>query len=276
MQLTSAGRDAGFGYAVWSFVNRVAAEVRKTHPDRFITCCAYSSYGEPPQGLHFEPNVAVTLCTGGLPNRLWCPSLKRDYVKRIEKWSRKVANIYVWDYWNCPRHEKGTHGAPSIFPHAIQEWFLLDRGRVKGRVIELADKNRFGQAKNGWVDWMFDALNVYVAFRLMWDVDADVERMVDSYCTDLYGPGAPFIQEFYERMEAAFLEPNGAKAMEKRWEWCGCWEDTYPPAFVADMIALLDKAVSATEGQEPAHARAKLTRAGFETFREAAEAWHTQ
>ena len=56
---------------VWGFVNKVAAATRQTHPDRFITCCSYADYVSVPRAVAFEPNVAVTLCTGlALPERL--------------------------------------------------------------------------------------------------------------------------------------------------------------------------------------------------------------
>jgi hypothetical protein len=33
---------------VWGFVDSVAIKVYKTHPDRWVTCGAYTSYKDPP------------------------------------------------------------------------------------------------------------------------------------------------------------------------------------------------------------------------------------
>ncbi|MGA2258547.1 MAG: DUF4838 domain-containing protein, partial [Thermoguttaceae bacterium] len=46
----------------FSFVNAVAREVRKTHPDKYITTLAYWNYALPPRGFGIEPNVSVAPC----------------------------------------------------------------------------------------------------------------------------------------------------------------------------------------------------------------------
>ena len=53
---------------VWDFVNRVAKEVRKTHPDKRISNCAYGVYTEPPSNIdQLEPNVQVIIVGGRRP-----------------------------------------------------------------------------------------------------------------------------------------------------------------------------------------------------------------
>ena len=46
----------------FSFVNAVAREVRKTHPDKYIATLAYWNYALPPRGFNIEPNVSVAPC----------------------------------------------------------------------------------------------------------------------------------------------------------------------------------------------------------------------
>ncbi|MCA1810005.1 MAG: DUF4838 domain-containing protein, partial [Lentisphaerae bacterium] len=51
---------------VWEFVDRVARELYKTHPDRLVTCGAYASYADAPETIdQFSPNVAVLICNSG-------------------------------------------------------------------------------------------------------------------------------------------------------------------------------------------------------------------
>ncbi|MFN2350821.1 MAG: DUF4838 domain-containing protein, partial [Kiritimatiellia bacterium] len=53
---------------VFGFVDHVAREIRKTHPDRLITCGAYAEYAKPPESIEsFSPNVAVYLSNRGRP-----------------------------------------------------------------------------------------------------------------------------------------------------------------------------------------------------------------
>ena len=249
---------------VWTFVNNVAAEVRKTHPDRIVTCCAYSEYREPPADVYLLPNVAISLCTNYLPN-VWRENTKQDYLKELNGWATKTSDIYVWDYWYA-RRGAGTYGAPSIFPHAMQEWFALERGRVKGRVIELCEFWADGRSSSDWADWMMDSLNMYVAMRLMWDVDQDVDKIIDGYCQQLYGPAAPLLRKFYDELESAWADPATKSGPKPTWDWSTCWLKTYPPDLVQRTMGYLREAEKATRGQEPYHARVAKTLTGFLPF----------
>lgn len=44
---------------VFGFVNKVAAEVRKTHPDKWIGALAYAKYGYCPPQVRLEPNIMI-------------------------------------------------------------------------------------------------------------------------------------------------------------------------------------------------------------------------
>jgi len=274
------GRSGMYSHIVWDFVNRVAAATRKTHPSHFITCCAYAQYATPPEDVHLQPNVAVTLCTGQFfPNMIWRCDTKARYLQWLSRWAEKADRLNVWDYWNAPRFQPRVYGAPSIFPHAVQEWFLLDRGRVRGRVIELTQKDAHGTdvrtkgKGTNWANWMFDSLNVYVAMRLLWDLDQDVDIMLERFYRGFYGPGAPAIRRFYEEMETAYLDPNTKGGPVFRWEWSTCWMDTYPPEFVTRVMGHLRRAEELTRGHEPYHARSVKTLEGFLPFEQVSRAY---
>jgi hypothetical protein len=53
---------------VWDFVNRVAKEVGKTHPNAKVLNCAYGVYTLPPLKIDkLEPNVLVGIVGGRRP-----------------------------------------------------------------------------------------------------------------------------------------------------------------------------------------------------------------
>ena len=254
---------------VWGFVNKVAAEVRKTNPDTYITCSAYTSYAKVPENIAFESNVAVTLALSWFPSKMWNPEIKTNYTQMIEAWSQKSKYIFVWDYFDTMRRSRGVQGAPTLFPHAIQEWFLLDRGRIRGRAIQLTELQSDGTKTIGWADWVYDSLNVYVAFRLLWDLDQDVDKLLAEFYETFYGPGGPAVKSFYDKMEAAFLNPATKAGADCAWDWNTCWNETYPPALVNEVMSHLRQAVAVTEGAEPYHARAVKTLEAFLPFEKA-------
>ncbi|MBN1673891.1 MAG: DUF4838 domain-containing protein [Kiritimatiellae bacterium] len=254
------GKGGMHSELVWGFVNKAAAQLRQSHPDRFVVCSSYGQYRELPKNVYFEPNVAVTICVGvALPAQMRSTNYRKGYLERIDAWSRKAANLYVWDYWDIPRQFQGQYGAPTVFPRAIHETLLAERGRVRGRVIELPYWDSTGKRYAAWTDWVYDALNVYVAFRLMWDMDRDVDAMLAEFYRDFYGPAAPSIQRFYEEMESALFRPRRGKG----WDWSVIWLEVYPPEFVARAMGCLREAERVTRGREPYHARAVKTLEGF-------------
>ncbi|HPN85242.1 MAG TPA: DUF4838 domain-containing protein, partial [Victivallales bacterium] len=71
---------------VWGFANRVATEVYKTHPDKMITCGAYTSYSDAPDTIDkFSPNLAV-----------WISNCSRPKMTDPEHWERYMAKIKKW------------------------------------------------------------------------------------------------------------------------------------------------------------------------------------
>ncbi len=48
-------------------------------------------------------------------------------------------------------------------------------------------------------------LNYYVASRLLWDADLDVDALVADYCQKLYGPAAEPMSDYYEAYERAAI-----------------------------------------------------------------------
>ena len=267
------GSSGQYGNYVWNFVNEAAHELRQTHPDRVITCCAYSHYGDVPE-INLEPNVSVTLTIGSASLKVASSAKARvAHLERIDEWAEKTDELYVWDYWNIPRYDKDTYGAPTIFPHMIQDWFSLERGRVKGRVIQFTSFNSEGiniSRKRNWADWHFDALNIYVGMQLMWNVEQDVDAMLEEFYEQFYGPAGPSIREFYDAMEAAYMDPNNKAEI---WNYRSVWGDVYPRAFVETTMTHLRDAERAARGHDPYHERAEKTLKGFLPFEAASRRW---
>ena len=57
-----------------TFVNKVAWEVAKTHPNGRLTTLAYADYAYYPRNTKLEPNVAVQLCLHS--HNWWAPWAK--------------------------------------------------------------------------------------------------------------------------------------------------------------------------------------------------------
>ena len=247
--------------AVWGFVNKVAAEVAMKAPGKTITCCAYVDYQRKPS-FPLLPNIAVTLCHS--PVLRACLPYKQEWIRLLNEWSSTGAKLYVWEYWCYSRYTRGTFGAPAVFPRQMKEIYAMDVGRVRGRAIELCNKDGDGRAFRGWSDWIYDVQNLYVAGKLMWDPSADVDAILDEYYTKFFGPAAGPVRQFHEEMEKAWAE-NGFVSKDQ-WDYQQVWRKTYPPEFVDRMMGLLKEAVKLAGDREPYAWRAKKLLAGYEPF----------
>ena len=78
-------RDSDY---VFTFVNKVACEVGKSHPNKFLSAIAYLSYQYPPERERMEPNVAVTICKGPRGN-FWPEKLEKDR-QVVELWAAQA------------------------------------------------------------------------------------------------------------------------------------------------------------------------------------------
>jgi len=248
--------------ATWSFVNQVASEVARKAPGKRIKCASYADYNVKPD-FPLLPNVAVTLCFSVPPHSVLYARTR--YLNLLKDWGASGAELYLWEYWNSPRYSRGVYGAPSLFPREIKGWLTLDGDLVKGHVIELSDIDSKGKGINSWADWLYDVQNVYIVNRLMWDRNADVEKILDEFYPAFYGPAAEPVRQFYTEMEGAWSSsPASGKLVD--WDWEACWKKTYPPEFVDKMMGLLRSAAAMSKGKEPYHSRALKTLEGFLPF----------
>ena len=60
-QLTPArGWSGSMSDHVWGYLNRVALELNRSHPDRLVSALAYSAYTQPPEKIEkLSPNLAL-------------------------------------------------------------------------------------------------------------------------------------------------------------------------------------------------------------------------
>lgn len=183
---------------VWRFVDSVAREVAKTHPDKLITCGAYTWYVEPPEGIDkFSPNVAVFIANRGRPGFMdpvnWTP-----YWDAVEAWRKKLAPGHLIRNENN-RYSLREKKFPVIHPRAMAK----DLHALKG--ISVGEYGNIGRSKkHAWHNPGISHLNYYVQSRFMWDADQDVDQLLDEYYEKFYGPAADEMKTAFE-----FIESDG-------------------------------------------------------------------
>lgn len=191
-----------FSDYVWDYVNEVAREVYKTHPDKKIVAMGYGASVLPPTKIaKLSPNIIVCLAQSRSSfqekeKRGWMQDVRRDWLAKLPAGSQQ---LFVYDYYLHPREERAFAFIPVYFPHAIAEDLRSLKGISLGDYIEVyraKDLDTFG----------VNALNLYVTSRLWWDSSLNVDALIDEYCADMYGPASQEMKTFISHSEAAWMD----------------------------------------------------------------------
>ncbi len=197
-QLDEMGPRGKLSDHVWDFVNRVAKEVGKTHPDKRVLCLAYGTYTLPPTNIEkLEPNVQVMIVGGRRP-RNTRPE-QRAYVRDLrDGWLQKTDRpIMIFE--NYPFTARGTY-LPAFVANTIGESINATKGVSAGEDIWLSFPRYHDDPHLG-----FDHFQVYFTARMWWGgKDADVDGMLEEYCGLFYGPAGSQMKAFFDYCEANY------------------------------------------------------------------------
>ena len=202
---------------VWDYVNRVAQELYKTHPDKKINCLAYGAYRLPPTKIEqLSPNIVVGLAQtrSSELNGYFNPtesekertlSLRQEWLKKIPKGHTP---FFVHDYYL--NGFNGPFMPPVFFPHTIAADLRALKGISMGEYIETYSG---GNSKSLGQNLGVTLLNLYVEAQFLWNADQDVDRLLDEYYTLFYGPAAAEMKSFVDYGEAnwMYLDKNAEK-----------------------------------------------------------------
>jgi tetratricopeptide (TPR) repeat protein len=193
---------------VWGFVNRVAKEVRKTHPDRKIINCAYGIYSLPPLLIEkLEPNVVVSIVGARRPVNNQ-PMEIAEVRQLRESWLSKTHNPII-NFENYPFTDRGWY-LPAFTPHAMGESINALKGVSQGEDVWLSTRQDFEKTGMGLNHFL-----VYFTQCMYWGGrERDIEPLFAEYCSLFYGPSGALMRAFFDYCETHWqeMEKDQAKA----------------------------------------------------------------
>ncbi|MCC7376216.1 MAG: DUF4838 domain-containing protein [Verrucomicrobiales bacterium] len=179
----------------FTFVNAVAREVRKTHPDKFIATLAYWAYSVPP-AFPLEPNVSVAPCLQTCYFPI-CESVRTHELKWYQAWRSKAsAPMYLWVYYHHPMEPALIDGwkcFPQVTVHrtaAMMRTFIRDG--VRG-IFECGEQ---------------DQLEQYVMSKVWDDPEANVDALVVEFFRLYFGTAAEPMKRFYLKLESVATDSS--------------------------------------------------------------------
>ncbi|MEN6642979.1 MAG: DUF4838 domain-containing protein [Armatimonadia bacterium] len=194
------------GYAsdyIFNFTNKVAREVAKTHPDKWIGQLAYSTYAYYPVKVKPEKNVSVQLCLH--TRNWWCPSMEVNDRRVLKEWTaQKDRPIYLWLYYCFPALN-AKYGSfnywPGFFAHEVVEQMgMYRKAGINGIFLENSSECD--------ATYLMDQLEFYVTFKMADDPTLDGNRLIEEFFTRYYGSAGKPMKALYCRIEDLFSNPK--------------------------------------------------------------------
>ena len=182
------------------FVNHVAEDIAPDYPDVAIDTLAYRYTRRAPATLQANDNVIVRLCSieccfshpiESCDSTVYSVE-DGSFADTLRKWGQHCRRVYIWDYTTNFRNY--NVGFPN-FGVLRQNLRFFAQNNVRG-VYEQGNR----QSVNG----EFDDLRSYLLGKLLWDPYMDEQtymRHMDDFLSGYYGPGAPAIRRYLDRMQ---------------------------------------------------------------------------
>jgi hypothetical protein len=196
---------------VWDFVNRVAKEVGKTHPNAKILNCAYGVYTLPPLKIdQLEPNVLVGIVGGRRPMNKADNKAEGEAAPEALRaaWAKKTENPII-NFENYPFTDRGWY-LPAFAAQSMGDTVIATKGMSQGEDIWLTVRNDFDKVATG-----FNHFLVYFTARAYWP-GYEPAAALREYCRLFYGPAESEMLSFFTFCEAnwKFMDEDKAKADE--------------------------------------------------------------
>lgn len=168
---------------VFGLANEAARAVAKAFPGKMVGMLAYSDHSMPPD-FALEPNVYVMLTAGF--NRG-----EYTFDELLERWAKKAKRLGIYlylSYWS------GDHDIPPGMNGANLAYL-----REKTPAVARAGATSMDcQAGNNWGLY---GRGYYIANKLMWNPRADVDALLRDFYEKAFGPAAPAMRRYYERLD---------------------------------------------------------------------------
>lgn len=222
------------GALLW-FVNKVAAEVKKSNPDVYISTLAYHYTRQAPTGsIKPADNVVIRLCDIEccMAHPLDECEQNRAFVQDLDNWKRITNNISIWDYTTPFRHYLLPFPNFDVLARNYQ---FFSQSNVIG-ILELGSWNA------PWSE--FSELKQWLIAKLLWNPYQDTDSLANLFISDYYGEAATYVRKYYDLCRRQVTEDTHF-TVSMEWD-----TELFDDRFIAAASVLLREAASACRDEE--------------------------
>lgn len=177
--------------SVLSFVNQIAEEIERHHPDKIMDTLAYQYSRKPPRTIRPRHNVIVRLCTieccFAHPLDSCDSEQNKKFTQDIEAWSRIAPKLYIWDY--VTNFANYVMPFPNLRVLGPNIKFFMEHN-VKG-IFEEGNYSAGGKGE-------LAELRAYILAKLLWNPDSDVDITLNEFLDGYYQNASKPIKEYMD------------------------------------------------------------------------------
>ncbi len=173
---------------IFTFANQVAREIKKTHPRLKLGIFSYTVASTIPRALdRLEDNIVISMTQ---INANYRNQAYKEYNRqRLLDWREKCSAFVGREYLGNYSFAGVMHPQTKIIADDLK--FMLAN-------------NFLGFYSECSLDFAANFLNYYLAARLTWNPELEVESLVDDLCQCAYGPASTEMKQFYTLLEDSF------------------------------------------------------------------------
>lgn len=173
---------------IFSFAAKFAGRVNIVYPSMRLAFASYAGYMLPPKEIAMPKNADVIICTLNGNSALVSPEHKNYTESLIDTWwkylGRDKGRIFLWEY------DGAYPNMPLIlFPKTMREWYQFNKEKTSGFFLESHLQNSENMRRN--------ILNNWIRAKLWWNPNADTDKLISEFCSDLFGPAAEAMKEVF-------------------------------------------------------------------------------
>ena len=204
------------------FANKLA-ELR---PDVTFGILAYLETVEPAIDVKLRDNVRVRIAYE--TQQLVDPARRAKIEKLVQNWKKVTSQTMGWyDYLYG-----SNYCLPRVFPKFLSDTM---KWMYKNNIRDIGGE----YFPNG--NWQ-DALKIYVMHKTAWDVNTDVNSIIDDWCKNAVGEkAAPYLKAYFARLEKFWTSQEITKTQWfNEWVYLPASSSTFLDAMPESMIAELE------------------------------------
>ena len=175
------------GPIIW-FVNQVAERIKDEFPDKYVGTLAYQYTRKPPANIVPHENVVVRFCS------IECCfahdfnncAENTEFLTDLEGWAAIAPHMYIWDYVVNFSHYLLPYPNFKVLQSNIK---TFRDNKAIGIMEQAAYQSRGGE---------FAELRAYLVGKLLWNVDADVDEVINDFMAGYYGRSGQYVRTYFD------------------------------------------------------------------------------